>query len=69
MPQPESEPEDNESEGSQTPQLEPAPKPEPVRVIPPGATVTQSGRISHPIAKYVTALINDDPETYMKALH
>ena len=81
-PQPESEPEsepednesedseseDNQSEGSQTLQPEPTPKLEPVRVIPPSATVTRSGRISRPVAKYATALINDDPETYMEAL-
>jgi len=82
-PQPESEPEsepkdnesedseseDNESEGSQTLQPEPTPKLEPVCVIPPDATVTQSGRISHSVAKYATALINDDSETYMEVLH
>src|SRR6266480_139739 len=76
-PQPESEPEDNESEKSQTPQPESepedneisqTPQPEPVRVIPPGATVTQFGRISRPVAKYATALIDDDPETYIEAL-
>src|SRR5436190_1285105 len=80
-PQPASEPEDNESEKSQTPQPESepesepedneisqTPQPEPVRIIPPGATVTRFGRISRPVVKYATALIDDDPETYIEAL-